>query len=131
MSPGSGKQEAKELQCIGIDVGPSGCVMDNENPGKQPSLSGEIDGRTTTPPSPVVPGKDLPGVKPKPSGILLHAQEKGKKAGGSLVRRLEARDQREETSKADTKRPNGGESFPLSSGCCVCSELSDTHIEFF
>ena len=39
--------------------------------------------------------------------------------------------QREETSKADTKRPNGGESFPLSSGCCVCSELSDTHIEFF
>lgn len=38
-----------------------------------------------------------------------------RKVGGSLVRHLEARDQREETSKADTKRPNGGESFPLSS----------------
>ena len=99
--------------------------------GRDVSQSGEIDGRTAPPPSPVVPGKDLPGVKPRPSGILLHAQEKGRKAGGSQVRTLEARDQREETSKADTKRPNGGESVPLSSGCCVCPELSDTHIEFF
>lgn len=99
--------------------------------GRDVSQSGEIDGRTAPHPSPVVPGKDLPGVKPRPSGILLHAQEKGRRAGGSQVRTLEARDQREGTSKADTKRPNGGESFPLSSGCCVCPELSDTHIEFF
>lgn len=99
--------------------------------GRDVSQSGEIDGRTTPPPSPVVPGKDLPGVKPRPSGILLHAQEKGRKAGGSQVRTLEARDQREETSEADTKRPNGGESFSLASGCCACPELSDTLIEFF
>ena len=68
------------------------------------SQSGEIDGRTKLSPSPEVPGKDLPGVKPRPSGILLHAQEKGRKAGGSLVRTLNRPETRERKRQRQTPK---------------------------
>lgn len=45
MSPGSGKQEAKELQCIGINVGLRGCIVGKGNPGTQPLPVWGIDGR--------------------------------------------------------------------------------------
>ena len=72
--------------------------------GRDVSQSGEIDGRTTLPPSPEVPVKDLPGVKPRASGILLHGQEKGRKAGGSLVRTLNRPEARERKHQRQTPK---------------------------
>lgn len=45
--------------------------------GRDVSQSGEIDGRTAPHPSPVVPGKDLPGVNPDPQAFCCMPRRRG------------------------------------------------------